>query len=141
MRKHHPDQAGFTLIELVVALVVLAVGLLAIAGMQITAIRGNASANVISTKTAVAEGVLEEILSWSILDPRLAHDDRTTAWDFDPDTLGDQDLPLTGAGTFSATYRVQANYNGVVNLTRVEVLVTSSRTTVPTRLVGFKRTI
>ena len=135
-------RSGFTLIELLVAVVVLSVGLLAIAGMQITAIRGNASANVISTKTSVAEGILEEILSWSILDPRLTADSTNTTWDFDPEQAGVQPvLTLEGAGSYSAVYSIDANYNGVDNLTRVEVVVTSTRTGVPTRLVGFKRTI
>jgi type IV pilus assembly protein PilV len=69
MDTHRRVQSGFTFIELLVAIVVLSLGLLAVAGMQVTAIRGNASANVISTKTAVAESILEEILSWPIHDP------------------------------------------------------------------------
>lgn len=35
------DQKGFTLIEVLVGLVLLAIGLLAIAGMQMTSIKGN----------------------------------------------------------------------------------------------------
>ena len=35
------DQKGFTLIEVLIGLVILSVGLLAIAGLQITSARGN----------------------------------------------------------------------------------------------------
>ena len=35
------DKKGFTLIEMLIGLVLLAIGLLAIAGMQITSVRGN----------------------------------------------------------------------------------------------------
>jgi len=38
-----PSQAGFTMVEVLVALVVLAVGLLGVAGMQMTALRGSNS--------------------------------------------------------------------------------------------------
>jgi type IV pilus assembly protein PilV len=136
-KKRSAAHSGFTLIELLVAIVVLSVGLLAIAGMQVTAIRGNASANVISTKTAVAEGILEEILSWSFDDVRLKVVSADIEWEFDEV----QDLTLTGAGTYSAVYSIQPNFNGVSKLTRVEVVVNSGRTSVPTTLVGFKRTI
>jgi type IV pilus assembly protein PilV len=141
-KKRSAAHSGFTLIELLVAIVVLSVGLLAIAGMQVTAIRGNASANVISTKTAVAEGILEEILSWSIQDPRLSSNSTNVTWDFDPDTAGVQDtLTLTGAGFFTATYSITPDF-GADYLTRVEVVVRSlGRSNVLTTLVGFKRTI
>jgi type IV pilus assembly protein PilV len=116
-------------------------GLLAVAGMQVTAIRGNASANVISTKTAVAEGILEEILSWPIHDPFFKTSSTGNQWDFDPEETGTQPLQLTGAGSYTAVYSIDHDFNGITNLHRVEVIVSSGRTSIPTTLVGFKRTI
>jgi type IV pilus assembly protein PilV len=148
MDTHRRVQSGFTFIELLVAIVVLSLGLLAVAGMQVTAIRGNASANVISTKTAVAESILEQILSWSIQDPRLDERDEDidwffSSWDTDQEA-GDSesdpsDLALVGAGSYAATYRLQNT--AVSSLIRVEVVVRSGRSGVLTTLVGFKRTI
>lgn len=50
---------GFTLIEALIALLVLSVGLLAIAVMQIDAIKGNSQASHITEATALIEEKLE----------------------------------------------------------------------------------
>ncbi|MDY0212980.1 MAG: type IV pilus modification protein PilV [Desulfuromonadaceae bacterium] len=55
------DQNGFTLIELLVAVTILAVGLLALAGLQVSSIKGNEHANTISQATALAEEQIEQI--------------------------------------------------------------------------------
>ena len=143
------SQKGFTLIEVLVAMTIFAIGLLAIAGMQITALKGNSSANTQSAATAMASGILEEILIWDLADPRLAADSADNDWDFDPATAGvqtqsDPDDTL-GAGTYSAKYSVDINHNGVNNVTRITVTVTGGRTfsgAVRTvTLVGFKRAV
>ena len=54
-------QAGFTLIELLIAVTVLAIGLLALAGLQGSSIKGNEHANTISQATALAEEAVELI--------------------------------------------------------------------------------
>jgi hypothetical protein len=48
-------------------------------------------------------------------------------------------LALVGAGSYEAIYRLQST--DVSNLIRVEVVVRSGRSDIPTTLVGFKRTI
>ncbi len=53
-------QAGFTLIEVLVALSIFAIGLLAIAGMQLTALKSNSYAYSITAINAVASGVMEK---------------------------------------------------------------------------------
>ena len=57
-RKLHGKE-GFSLIEVLVALVILAVGLLALAMFQITAIRGNAVASKWTTATQLSQDRLE----------------------------------------------------------------------------------
>jgi len=51
---------GFTLIEVVVALLVLTIGLLGMAALAISVMQGNKSSNQISTATALAQDKMEE---------------------------------------------------------------------------------
>jgi type IV pilus assembly protein PilV len=50
---------GFSFIEVMVALIFLAIGLLAIASLQITSVRGNFSSNNLTQATYVAQDRLE----------------------------------------------------------------------------------
>ena len=56
-------QTGFSLIEVLVGLVILAVGLLAMAGLQATSVRGNAFSNNLMQATYVAQDRLEFIIN------------------------------------------------------------------------------
>ncbi len=53
------NNKGFTLIEMMIALVLLAIGLLAIAGMQITAVRGNFFSHYLTQASYVGQDRLE----------------------------------------------------------------------------------
>lgn len=55
------DNAGFTLLEIMFAMVVLAVGLLGVAAMQLTAIQGNSFGNKLSEATDRIESRMEII--------------------------------------------------------------------------------
>ncbi|MFH7320901.1 prepilin-type N-terminal cleavage/methylation domain-containing protein [Desulfurivibrio sp. D14AmB] len=59
--KTNRAQQGFTLIEIMIALVLLSVGILAAASMQISALGGNHLANRISAAAALAEATIEEL--------------------------------------------------------------------------------
>jgi prepilin-type N-terminal cleavage/methylation domain-containing protein len=52
---------GFTLIEIMIALVILSIALLALAGLQIATIQGNARARRMTTAASLAELTLEDI--------------------------------------------------------------------------------
>jgi type IV pilus assembly protein PilV len=134
------NQQGFTLVELLVALTIFALGLLSVAGMQVTAMRTNSSANTLTAATAVAEGVLEEVLARPIDDPIFSADAVGTPWDFDPATVGVQSsTTVTGAGTYNAAFDVVRDFNGVPNVARITVTLTGVSRTIT--LVGFKRTV
>lgn len=133
---------GFTLIEVLIALTVFAVGLISLAGMQILAIRTNSSSNTLTASTALAEGVLEEILAWDLADPRLAADsDGSVDWDFEPGPEVVLTKQIGGAGIYTATYAVDVDY-GAPNVTRIEVIVQGGGSPQrATTVVGFKRAI
>jgi type IV pilus assembly protein PilV len=58
-------EGGFTLVEIMIALVVLSVGLVALAGLQISAIRGNAFSKRMTTAVSIANARIEQIKSTS----------------------------------------------------------------------------
>lgn len=66
---------GFTLIEVMIALVVLTVGILALYTMQVTAIRGNMRANLITLASTWNEDQLETIIGMKYSDTRLVDAD------------------------------------------------------------------
>ena len=53
------NKQGFTLIEVLIGLVILAIGLLAIAGMQITAVKGNFFSHYLTQASYVGQDRLE----------------------------------------------------------------------------------
>src|SRR5262245_6938303 len=57
--------AGFTLVESMLTLAIMSMSLLALAGLQITALRGNALARRITTAVSVAEQRIEQLKNTS----------------------------------------------------------------------------
>jgi len=102
-------EGGFTLIEVMVAISILTIGLLAIASMQTSAIQGNSFATKVTEGTTLAQDRMEELLSLSYNDALLdpdgsphgetqaqmdAHPGYTITWnvtevDVDGDTVDD----------------------------------------------------
>jgi type IV pilus assembly protein PilV len=72
---------GFSLIEVLIALTILAIGLLAIASLQVTSARGNFFSNSLMQATYVAQDRLEFLKNLPFGDPLLStenHVDGTT---------------------------------------------------------------
>lgn len=55
-------QEGFSLLEVLIALVILAIGLLAVAQMQITAIKGNAYGSEMTSASSLASNTIERFM-------------------------------------------------------------------------------
>lgn len=58
-----PHETGFTLVELMVAIVVLSIGIFATASMQITAVEANLSANRSTETINLAQSRIEELMA------------------------------------------------------------------------------
>ncbi len=72
---------GFTLIEVLVGVVILAIGLLGIAGMQVTSVKGNYFSNNLTQANYVAQDRIEFLKNKPIADAALnagSHPDGTS---------------------------------------------------------------
>lgn len=111
------SQSGFSLIEMLVAIVILTVGLLGLAQLQITAIKANSQSTTSIAATALAQQALEQIMAWDADDARLDVDGTNTF----------TSVTVKGAGTYTITWTVKTGYEGVTNLCRVDVVVESTQ--------------
>ena len=131
------NQQGFTLAELLVALTIFAIGLLAVAGMQVTAIRTNSRSNTMTVATSMAQRVMEDILSRDPINPFFVTPGSDETYDLDRDSAATT-VSVEGAGSYSATYSVTPD-TPVANVTQITVTVNGGNRTVT--LTGFKRAI
>jgi len=65
----HSNEKGFTLVELLVALTLMTIGILAMVQMQIVAMQSNSMANRLSVATSLSQEVMDDIQSWDINTP------------------------------------------------------------------------
>ncbi len=130
-------ERGFSLVELLIALFILAVGLLATATILTTGMSSNRMAQSITVETTVAYSVLDEIMSRSPEDTLFDSDQTDVTYDLDPDTTA---TTRTVQGiSYSAIIDIDAN-NPVVGVARIDVTVTSNVGRSIT-LTSFRRTI
>ena len=71
-RKALKKKDGFTLIEVLIALTIFSVGILAIAAMQISAIRMNSTGNRLTELSTLGIDRMEYLMSLPYTDPQLA---------------------------------------------------------------------
>lgn len=95
-----PNEAGFTLIETLVAIVVLVIGIFSLYSMQTTSVRLNASANGMTTSANWAADRVEQILSLDYEDAGLT----------DNNGNGVGGLDDTGAAADSTATSPDGNY-------------------------------
>lgn len=115
-------QAGFTLVELLVAVVILAIGLLGLAQLQVTAIKANSQSATITAANAIAQKIVEEIAAMPADRPIFDAPGAGT-W---PDTPL---VTVAGAGTYAVTYvitQMEAGGSVVSNVMQIEIKVEST---------------
>jgi type IV pilus assembly protein PilV len=98
------DEKGFSLIEILIAITVFAIGILAVGKMQITAIKGNSFANDLTKATTLAQDRMEGLIGLSYTDPLL------------DDTNGDSHAGIDDANATTADHNdpnnpVDGRYN------------------------------
>ena len=107
MNKNKNNQNGFSLIEVLIGLVLLAIGLLAIAGMQITSVRGNFFSSNMTQASVLAQDRMETLRNTPFADPALTvgnHNDGVI-----PGTIFSRDYivgVVPGTGMLSIAVRV-----------------------------------
>jgi type IV pilus assembly protein PilV len=89
---------GFTLAEVLVSLVILAVGILAIAGMQIISIKGTSFSRYLTRASILAQDSLESLRSLPITDEKFA-----------PGPHSEPDYEDPDIGTFRRRYQSAKN--------------------------------
>lgn len=112
-KRRTPTEAGFTLLEVIVAIAILTFGLLAVASMQSSAIQGNYTARLQTEGTTWAQDRLEKILALPYSDPML--DDTAGGYSADP-------FSPAPAG-YTIDYRVDAN-TPITNTKLIRVRIT-----------------
>jgi type IV pilus modification protein PilV len=113
------SQSGFSLVEMLVAVVIIAVGLLGLAQLQVTAIKVNSQSMTSTTARALAQKVVEEIAATDADDPMFS-DGASGLWDTYTDSQG--------GGTYTVSYNVAqmtAGGNPVSQLFNITVTVES----------------
>jgi len=116
-------QKGFTLLEMLVAVSLIAIGMLATAAMQSVALNSNSIANRSTVVTAIAQEVMEEIMSRPPDDPQLTAAG-TTVWpsyDLNVKNLATTDRSVSSAGTFRVLVSTR---HPSASITQVSVTVT-----------------
>ena len=116
------NEVGFTLLEVMMAVTVLTVGLLAVAGMQTAAIRGNDNAYRVTQSTTWAQDRLEALMALPYSNA-----------DLNIGTAKADPVPPTPAG-YTITYDVAAGPIGNTKLITVVVARTDRGVTTIRRL-------
>ncbi len=101
------NRNGFTLLELLVAISIIAIGLLAAASMQGVAANANTVANRVSVGSSLAQQVAEDLLSSSSTGTVLT---TNGTYDYMLDAVNHTNqLTIRGSGTYRSEYTTQTS--------------------------------
>jgi len=133
--------AGFSILELLIAVTVLAVGLSAMASLVAQSLKGTENARYMALATTLTSEKLEDLNRWRAVDPHVAAGGSLTT-DTAVGTLNYyDDIDLSNAtGQVSETVAVTGGYSSLIHKSTGEV-IPNSNTSAPagTSVVGFHR--
>ena len=114
----YTPEKGFTLVEVLIAMVVLSLGLLGAVALHISAVGANTAANAMTNAVHLAQSRLEALMALeytrNITDPNLLSDDKTTG---KAESYTDADG--NGLWDYREIY-MDANHNGVWDAAHVD---------------------
>jgi type IV pilus assembly protein PilV len=128
-RKAHIGRQGFTLIEVLIALAILTVGLLAAAKMQISAIQGNYFSNNTTTALSLAEQKMEDLLGRTYTDAAVTdtqagnNADLSSLVTKDHEELNVNEEGVVGGGLYHRVWNV-ADDTPITNTKTITIVVT-----------------
>lgn len=117
------NQNGFTLVELLVAITLMVIGVLAVIGMQTVALQSNSIANQLSVATSLASEALEDISSdaWYNNGIGLTNDSITLKFDGTSNAYGN--YSYQGKGLYTISCFPYAN-NPITDIVKLDIFVT-----------------
>lgn len=115
MIRHYNDknQNGFTLIEVIIALSILSIGLLALLGLQVAVVRGNAGSRHLTSAVMLAEAKNEEL-------KENGFGNNSNGTEANIDETGQ------AGGIFTRSWTITPNYAGSANMEQTTVTTTWS---------------
>jgi type IV pilus assembly protein PilV len=122
------SEAGFTLLELLVAVTILAIGLIATVNMQTTALRADGFAHRTSAVSGVVRAAMDELISRPPADPFFQAAQLNAPYDLDLQTAAMTQTVqgVTYSATMSVTPNATVNGTPITNLTRIDLTVTGA---------------
>jgi len=130
------DNNGFTLVELLIAIFVLAIGLLGTASLMVSGIGGNRMASMVTVESGVAHSVMDEFMARDAGDT--VFNAVVTDIVYDLDSSGAGTTRVVQGITYSATYSIATN-NPVPGMVRLDISITGGGRTLS--MTSFKRNI
>lgn len=134
------SQNGFTLVEVLVAVLIMVIGVFATLSLISTSMKANTHANQLTTKTALAQQMIEDMLSRD----KSSLDVPVTNAPYNLNITGAAvDLSVNGGGTYHATYTTSVStvWDPVNNpdrrLVKIDIVVSS----VPDDGLSLKTTV
>lgn len=118
----HASDAGFTLIELMIAMMVVVIGVLGLWGMQLAAINGNYLSRKITEASVTGSDQLEKLMLMTYSEGDLAYDDtihEPVGYDADGNVVAWKTSP-TGDGEYTVQMTISEN-TPISNVKKIEV--------------------